>query len=345
MKFLVIGDPHFKIDNTQEVDIFIERVVKLTETRSVDYIIILGDVLHTHERLHTIPMNKALSFIDKMRSIAFTYVLVGNHDMISHNQFLTTNHWMNGMKEWSNVKIVDTVVQLKNGEYLFFFCPFVPNGRFEEALNTNGDEWKHANCIFAHQEFYGCKMGAIVSEDGDRWDLNFPLIISGHIHSSQWPQKNIFYTGSAMQNAFGESEKNIVCIVTFENSKYTIDEIDLGLSRKKILYVDIDNIDTFSVDEKKYDKVKVSISGEYEDFKTFKQTTKYKEMIDSGLKVVYKPKKKDIDLQIKTISDENIDFNSILLSLVLEEKDSHLYSTHALLVNKKEIDPNSILLI
>ena len=53
-------------------------------------------------------------------------------------------------------------------------------------------------------------MGAIVSEIGDKWNLKNPNIISGHIHSNQKIQDNIYYTGSAMQNAFGESEKNIM---------------------------------------------------------------------------------------------------------------------------------------
>ncbi len=39
-------------------------------------------------------------------------------------------------------------------------------------------------------------------------DHSFPLVISGHIHSEQRPQKNIFYPGSVIQHAFGESEDN-----------------------------------------------------------------------------------------------------------------------------------------
>ncbi len=35
-------------------------------------------------------------------------------------------------------------------------------------------------------------MGAIESIEGDKWDHSFPLVISGHIHSEQRPQKNIF---------------------------------------------------------------------------------------------------------------------------------------------------------
>ncbi len=52
--------------------------------------------------------------------------------------------------------------------------PYVPPGRFVEALNIIDNEWwKNVNCIFAHQEFYGCKMGAIESIEGDKWDHSF----------------------------------------------------------------------------------------------------------------------------------------------------------------------------
>ena len=97
----------------------------------------------------------------------------------------------------------------------FIFVPYVPPGRFEEALRTLKDDWISASCIFAHQEFAGCKMGAIVSIEGDKWDIKNPIVISGHIHSKQQPQKNIYYSGSAMQHAFGESAKNIIAFFSF----------------------------------------------------------------------------------------------------------------------------------
>jgi DNA repair exonuclease SbcCD nuclease subunit len=56
-------------------------------------------------------------------------------------------------------------------------------------------------------------MGAIVSKDGDEWNEEFPQIISGHIHDNQTPQKNIYYTGSPLQHAFGDTDKRVVCII------------------------------------------------------------------------------------------------------------------------------------
>ncbi len=53
----------------------------------------------------------------------------------------------------------------------------------------------------------------------------FPLVISGHIHSEQRPQKNIFYPGSVIQHALGESEDNgyYYYILMVQNGEYPID--------------------------------------------------------------------------------------------------------------------------
>ena len=188
LKVIVIGDQHFKIDNVQEVDIFISKITSLIKEKKPDFIVLLGDLLDTHERIHSVPLNRAYKFIDNMRNISKTYILVGNHDMSDNQQFMTDNHWLNGLKEWNNVVVVDKIISDVIGHKKFIFCPYVYVGRFEEALNLLDTDWKDSQCIFAHQEFYGCKMGAFNSIDGDKWDLENPQVISGHIHLNQKPQ-------------------------------------------------------------------------------------------------------------------------------------------------------------
>jgi len=102
---LFIGDPHFQINNISELDLFIEKIYNVVIEKNPSVIVIAGDLLHTHERLHTNVLNKAHDFVNKLRAHKKTYILVGNHDYTSNNQFLTQNHWMNAMKEWKNVVI------------------------------------------------------------------------------------------------------------------------------------------------------------------------------------------------------------------------------------------------
>ena len=227
MKVIAIGDPHFKVKNIPKVEIFIEKLLVLIKNENPDFIVVLGDLLHNHERIHSLVLNKAYEFIEKLRMEAFTYILVGNHDLINNQQFQTENHWMNGMKEWDNVKVVDKAFIRNHGNYKFVFCPYVPVGRFNEALATLDEEFQDSSCIFAHQEFYGCKMGAIVSEQGDKWSTDLPFVISGHIHSNQKLDIGVYYPGSAMQHAFGESDHNIISVINFTKDGHNYKEIDL----------------------------------------------------------------------------------------------------------------------
>lgn len=314
--FLIIGDPHFKTSNVPDTDEFIAKTIKLAQTESPNAIIILGDVLHEHERLHTIPLNKAYEFVRSMAIIAKTFILVGNHDMINNQQFLNTNHWMNAMKQWNNVTIVDTPISFQpfpDSDNFFVLCPYVPNGRLIEALDHLGSntadesiDWRDANLIFAHQEFNGCKMGAIESIDGDVWSKNLPPVISGHIHSNQkLLDGHIYYPGSAMQNAFGDPN-NILAVIDWNRINhdtqfditdilppYVCKEVDLKLRKKKIIYMELDEIETHDCTQMidSNDLIKLTLSGNYDDFKIFRQTPKYKLLSDSGIKIIHKNKR------------------------------------------------------
>lgn len=338
-KIVCIGDPHFQTNNLPEVNIFVKRLLQLLTENPPDIIIVLGDLLHEHERLHTTPLNVAYDFIKNLRNISPTYVLVGNHDMTSNIQYLTTNHWMNAMKQWENTTIVDTVKYIHKNGKKFILTPYVSPSRFMEALNTGEEDWKDADCIFAHQEFFGCKMGAIISVEGDKWPLDYPEVISGHIHSNQRPQKNIYYPGSSLQHAFGESEKNVVSIATFTEDKkgYELEEIDLKLPRKKIVYMDIEDVIDYKVPETE-DKLKITVSGIYEQFKSFKKTKKYKKLIKSGVKVIFKQTRVEIKKEKeKDYSSGETDFSNILNTLVTEYKDPHLIKAYELVVNNRKV--------
>jgi DNA repair exonuclease SbcCD nuclease subunit len=340
MKVICVGDPHFRVENITEVEIFMDKIERLAKLENPDIIVVLGDLLHTHEKIFTLALNKAYEFIRRMRDIAPTYVLVGNHDYIQNSQFLTENHWMNAMKDWDNVVIVDTVFSLERNGFKFVFSPYVPNGRFEEALNTIGDDWKDADCIFAHQEFAGCKMGAIVSIDGDKWPLDYPEIVSGHIHSRQKPQPNIYYTGSAMQHAFGESEKNTIPILEFSQG-YKLREIDLELPRKRIVYMDMDKVDDFKPKETE-DQLKITLTGSYDEFKTFKKSEKYKDLTKNGTKVVFKAKKETENVKPQ---QQTSGFKEILYDLVVQTHEETLMEFYELIINNRKIDENDIMII
>lgn len=340
VKILCVGDPHIQVDNIVEINMFIEKLEELVINSNPDLIVVLGDILHTHERLHTTALNKAYELINMLRKYTRTYILVGNHDYENNSQYLTTKHWMNGMKEWSNVYVVDKVISLCIGDNSFMFVPYVPPGKFIDALETCEQyNWKTVDCIFAHQEFAGCKMGAIISIEGDKWCEDYPPVVSGHIHQKQ-QIGNVYYTGSALQHAFGESEKNVIAELLFGvDNEYIKVEHNLELPRKKIVYVKMDDIDNYEIKDTS-DKIKITLSGNHDEFKALKKSEKYKEMIDKGLKVVFKPtKEKKLEQQLEG------DFIEILDTLVNNKKDVYLLQAYDLIVNNRVTKTDDIMFL
>lgn len=343
MNIIFIGDPHIKSDNIPDSDVLINEIVNKIGEYKPSICIIGGDVMHYHEKIYTVPLNKSYEFVRRCSQLVPTYLLVGNHDMINNQQFLTTNHWMNGMKTWKeDVHIIDTVKHLEIDGYNIILCPYVYPGRFQEALNTVQEvDWKGVDCIFAHQEFKGCKMGAITSIDGDEWNLEYPQVVSGHIHSKQRPQENIFYPGSSQQIAFGESDKNIIANVKFSYKGVEIEELELNLPKKKIISVDISKIDNLKLKENENEKIRLTVTGDYDEFKTFKKTEQHKKLIEKGVKVVFrhkKNKKNEVKEELKDVTD----FNNILNNLVNNSKNVNLIRAYEFVVNNKKLKEDDI---
>jgi DNA repair exonuclease SbcCD nuclease subunit len=329
---LCIGDVHIQTNNTTDIKLFISKLeiyIKQNNDK-IDIIILMGDILHTHERLHTIPFNIANELFNSLSKMKPLYVLVGNHDYINNSQFLSQNHWMNCFKhENNNIHIIDTVTHLKLKDKNVVLSPYVSDGKFTQALDTINHHfnWKNANCIFGHQLLDGVKMGAILTENVEKWENNYPLLVSGHIHDKQKPQENLYYTGSCMQHAFGESSDKTICLVTIngESEFPKLTEINLDLPQKKILYYDIEELDNnpeeiekiLNLLENKNIHYKITISGNFEQFKLFKKNPIFMKLQKNGTRVIFKNKLTDILNKKHLIKNTDSDnFKDILLELI-----------------------------
>ena len=228
LKVVAIGDPHFKEKYMNVMVKFVDHVVDTVKKENPDFVVVLGDILDTMNIVTLQPHKLAVKFLKSLGEISETYVIIGNHDLMNNSQFLTDNHIftpLKGLEQYTNVHIIDKPLVITKKGFNFAFCPYVPPGRFKEALNTlpidvNSPQWEKCDCIFAHQEFKGAAMGAIISEEGDEWESYLPPVISGHIHDSQIIGSNIYYTGSSMQHSFSESEKKGTWVVSFEKDKH-----------------------------------------------------------------------------------------------------------------------------
>jgi DNA repair exonuclease SbcCD nuclease subunit len=335
MSYLFIGDPHIKSDNGEAIDILILELERVCSTKRYDAIIIGGDVMHYHERLFTPALNKALTFIDRLRKIAFTYVLVGNHDAINNSIFLTDSHWMNALKSWTNVKIVDNVVE---GEDILL-CPYVPPGRLVEAFETVCQGWRDKKVIFVHQEIKGCKMGAIVSTDGDDWMDDWPILISGHIHDHQRIGENVYYPGTPLQHAFGDSDTRVVCDVEITNDNPVITFVPLNVPTKRIVKASIDSIKNAISNKKESETIKIKLDATPEEFGAFKKTAEYMIMIEKGIKIQLS--KSDVKRDDKLVeSSSSTNFKVLLEKLIDEDDEDTVKSLYDELILEKLVISN-----
>ena len=323
-----------KKNNLEDIRKFENKLKECISEFNLTAIVLLGDNLDKHDTIFIPCLNHINSIIDLCRKACPTYILVGNHDMIGPTEFLNDNHWLNAHKEWDNVYIVDRVLNKTVDDMKMTFIPYVENGRFIEALNTTGDVWRESQFIFAHQEFKGCKMGAIISEDGDDWPLNYPVVISGHIHSKQQCQDNIYYTGSALQHSFGDKGNNTLLLI--EDGEMT--EVDLELPKKKTVYIDSSELDNVKI-ENTEDEVRLVVGGTVEEFKQFKKGKQYKELTKKRVKVVFKNTRKEMKEEGELIqsfsNNEHTNFINILLDLVKKEENDLLLNDFNLFVNNK----------
>lgn len=284
---LVIGDPHFKVSNIRETDAMVEAVIRTATQRQPDIIIVLGDVLDRHETIHVSPLTRAIKFLARLMAIAPVYVLIGNHDLKNNRQFLSDEHPFTALKFWgNNMTVVDTTTIVNIKGHVFTFVPYVPPGRFQEALNYR-EGWQTSTCIFAHQEFQGAQMGAIVSVEGDPWPVTYPYVVTGHIHDFQELQGNILYTGTPIQHAFGDRHDKTISYFRFHTPSIRDHErIDLGVPRKHIVRITCAEVSTHVPQQNCELKIIIrGTSGEIRAIKTHPNIAAWKQ---AGHKVIYK---------------------------------------------------------
>lgn len=295
MKFLLVGDIHIRLDNFDEIDLLLEQICTHLQEHPDASLVLLGDILHSFEKVFTPCLNKACEFIQTCSKYAKTYVLVGNHDYVNQYQFQTDQHWMNPLKCWGEqVVIVDKVICVE-GHVLM--CPYVSTGRLTEALDSSEMNWKEdISLVFCHQEVRGCKMGMYVSEHGDVWEETFPQLISGHIHETQKIGKNVYYPGSPLQHSFSDfQQKRLICLVEYVPMQKLIKtmEIVLSVPRKQIIRTTLTTGGSVSSLSQvaKGDKTKLILKDvSAEQFKLFKKTDEYKKLVDSGVQIQIQPK-------------------------------------------------------
>jgi DNA repair exonuclease SbcCD nuclease subunit len=307
INILCIGDPHLRIEDYEDITIYFDQLLSIFEQiisnmNQLDYIIILGDVLHNHSIVHTQSLNLALQFFNMCKSFAKTFCLVGNHDYINNDQFCTTNHWMNSCKEWdNNFIVIDKPETFIKNNIQITLSPYIPDGKFINALETTELSFLNSDIIFGHQLLNGAKMGAIIENSVEEWKDEYPLLISGHIHSVQKVKHNLQYLGSSRYVGYGDTTKKYCRFIKIKKenaeTKIELKYIRIYLPIKQTFTILLnesflsDNFVNDYLNELKVKfkgkQVKLIFKGSHNIIKSFKQTSYYKSISNEN-KIVFK---------------------------------------------------------
>lgn len=252
LKCLLIGDPHFKSDNTIETNLMHTQIVQLVYEKNPDMVIIMGDTLHSHETINTICLNRAVFFLQDLQKISkHLVIIIGNHDYINNDQFLSDKHPFNMCKLWEKTTVVDDIIELQknkgNYNYKFLFAPYVFVGRFEEALKTKNLDIQNLNynAVFSHQEYHGSKMNGLSGKTADLWPLGAPVNFSGHEHNREKVQDNLIYIGTPIQHSFSDTFHKTLSLVSFYEENHEEELIKLNIPRKFIINLTPEELSTY----------------------------------------------------------------------------------------------------
>lgn len=277
-RILVIGDLQFKLSNAEESELLVENVLDIVRQYCPDKVVILGDVLEDKSTIKLYPFNRAVKFIIKLASTSRVFLIIGNHDRPDHKVFMTDEHAFNALKYVPNIVVIDKTYV----EYPLVFVPYVETGRFKEAIKDV--DLSKTLIIFAHQEFEN----SIMSNRGDPWPKEYPLVISGHIHSEKILQSNVMYVGSPMKHSFYDNGGRCVYLFELEyvnnEPRLMVNRIETNVPDKVLIKIKEEELEEtlskISKDGRKDDKYLIIVES---------KTKLMNEYYSNNIKILYKP--------------------------------------------------------
>jgi len=304
---LAIGDPHFTASNAKETEYLTDEIGRILDENQIEHVIILGDTLDRHETVNTNVLFRVKLLFDLILSKSKQlYVLIGNHDIPNNKIYMSEVH---PFMHWDTpeLHIVNKTSMFTISGMDFLMVPYVPPGKFAKAI----EGFPTPRCIFAHQEFKGCKMGSIVSEDGDPLpDID---IISGHIHDRQRIGK-LYYPGTPYQTNMGESTDKGVSIFKFNENR--IDEIRLPLNIPKKITLDITASQLLSwVSPDSFNRYRLTVHGSNTEFLTLSKSGIISDLTKKGVKITYKEIKQHVG---KIERREKLNFMDVFMKKIYE---------------------------
>ena len=314
LKVLAIGDPHFMKDNEDVTDKLLSETLDLIDDRSIDMVVILGDLMHDHGVARMNLFNRSCAFLEaigKRMGKDNSFLLIGNHDRINNKVSSGDEHFFKHVKDKPNMPtIIDEVTLISKGDYNFLMCQYIEPGllmnHIEPCLKSSEVELESITTCFMHQEIKGCTIGGRESTVGDEWSEEYPLVISGHIHEWQMHQSNVNYVGTPMQVTFGCTDRKTVTVLTYDSDGRRDNErIPLDMPKKISRKMNCKDFSEFMIPRNAWIRFKIVDTAKK--ITTMKSSSKFKEVsMYPKVKFVFSDVKEDVDVNMIAANEVSV---------------------------------------
>jgi len=161
-------------------------------------LVICGDFFHTRHELELSTLQCGAEFLRKLSDFNIT-ITTGNHCCYYRDK--SEVHSLDPFKEWSNIRVIDTVEYHQSHGKKLCFCPW----------GVDPHTLKGSDILFGHFALVNFVMGPskICDHGVDSSDLlrNTQMVITGHFHARQhrdYQGRQVLYLGSPMELDWGD---------------------------------------------------------------------------------------------------------------------------------------------
>lgn len=273
---LLVNDPHLNKDNISlVVDIF-DQALNVCSERGITRVILGGDMV-TNRSGQPLSVLKALELIfTKFSEKSITlWGIPGNHDKTNPDDY---DSYLDLFKNFENVRIFDKPsIQVFKGVNFWFMPYFSEEKWIEEFKKLEHSNKNKKDILITHIAFDGVKNNdgsEVISSLKPSDFKEFSKVFIGHYHNASKIGENLYFTGSAYQNNFGESIIDKGFTVIYDDCSHKLIKSKFPKYIKKVVdvndretirnlveeYEDSDDKIRFVLRGKKVDCEKISIS-------------------------------------------------------------------------------------
>lgn len=273
---LLINDVHLNKDNGDLVKDIFQQAIKICKEKSISTIILGGDVFTNRSGQPLICLTIWLEILSMIADAHLMLVVIpGNHDKTDAN---SENSYLDVFRYHPNIRVVSKHEIIRyNGDLIIGLIPYFGDERWLEEFKELELKVGRADhhILITHMGVEGVRNNdgtEVVSVIKPKTFKNWDKVLVGHYHNASKVGDNIYYTGSAYQNDFGENIVDKGATIIYSDASLKFIPFDFPKHIKEVLYVtDTESlrnvIEKYSDGNEMYDNIRLVFRGKKVDLK------------------------------------------------------------------------------